>query len=284
MSIARTKRLFRPNLTKFTQNLVSVERYAKDNYDPSWIWLNPKKDQASKPNLTPGGHETVFLIDLAPEQVKRDGVSYAKWCIFFSALSFQVVDFAQFAKATSLWWGAGKDPSNKIPSTDDEWSHIFGSCDPLFIEARKKIFIELMKGGNLELIAQAWCQKIKLNRSFNMADALNMAALFPKSFSDSFLFKAQRAIFNYTQPFLSSGQTFNCSLSGGSDLSSIMDVFNRVGFDSIIIDRMIKSDVFLRDEVHEKSIRSFLILNQEILGGQQFGFSSRKLRCETTDY
>jgi hypothetical protein len=276
---SRQVRLFRPNLEKFTKELSSVESHAKNNTNESWIWPT---DVTTVSSVRPSVIQEPLVYTYAPTKIKSSGSGYARWCILTAALSFQVHDAKLFLKHLSLWWGDGEHPINKIPTTDNEWRAIF--LEDESFDARKQIFTEIMTSKYFQTIGLSWESKIATSRVFNQLDALQLAKLFRKSFSDPYLTKAQRAIWQFSVAFLRLGQNVVASLSPNASPLLVVDSPS-IGIHPVAIEKLSSGDLY-RDDSIESSIRSFIIMHPDLVNGS-LSFEWPLLQenvSHTTDY
>jgi hypothetical protein len=257
---SRQVRLFRPNLEKFTKELSSVESHAKNNTNESWIWIT---GDTAVNSVRPSVIQEPLVYTYAPNKIKASGSAYARWCILTAALSFQVHDAKLFLKHLSAWWGDGEHPIHTLPNTDNEWLAVFLDDDAF--DARKQIFTEIMTSKYFQTIGLSWESKIATSRVFNQLDALQLAKLFKKSFSDPYLTKAQRAIWQFSVAFQRLGQNVVTSLSPNASPSLVANN-QSIGIHPVATEKLSAGELY-RDDSIESSIRSFIILNPHLVSG-----------------
>ena len=291
MTIARSVRLFRPNLKDFTAHLKAVCDFSSQSGDESWVWFNDEyvAKPAASADAKVGTLAIPMVFQSAPEGVKASGAAYARWCILTSALTFQLADPESFVKNLSAWWGSQSHPSLPLPDTDTLWSALFDKDDAWF-SARKAIFTEITTSKWFQATGQMWEAKIAMGRGFNNEDMTRLANLFPKAFADPFLFKAQRAVWQFTQAYNAQGQKVAVDLPGVSDVGMILDfiVSGKVKCHEVL-EMKLKEGGLIRDEIAEKAVRAFLLTNSKDLFDENlkeglFELKKSNVFHKTTDY
>lgn len=284
MKTARSKSLFRPNLKKFTTQLEIVNCFAEKLIDESWVWGNNELCDIKTDNVDESAGFCLF--DSAPLGVKKSGEAYARWCILISSLVFQIKNVEPYVKKITNWWGEGEHPQFKMPETEQEWGLLF-DLNEKWYEARKSIFSEIVSSKSFNVVGKVWETKIAMDRIFNVEDATRLAVLFPKSFADPFLFKAQRAIWQFVISYGGNKKTPIVNLPGSSNPNELNALLDKklVNCHDVLIEKL-KNGGLVRDEMAEKAARSFVLLhNQESkIKFDGFKIIGSSINNETTDY
>jgi hypothetical protein len=225
----------------------------------------------------------------APKAIAENGMHYAKWSMLTAALSFQQADPVAFLRRLHCWWGEGVTPQFDSPPTSDVgWAALFEPTEDWF-EARKNIFTEIVTHKQWARMGTAWEEKVAKACAFNAVDAMRLAKLFPKSFSDPFLFKAQRAIWQFTQPFIQFGQIVPVQIKGAANpmLLPLIADLEEIEFHPIAMSKA-KEVGFTRDEQSERAIRAFLSTNEVLVNNSlpfhAYEWLATDIKCQTTDY
>lgn len=285
MKLARSIKLFRPNLKNFTAYLNTVSDASTTAEDESWVWVKNADVRRQRCNAVSMPKSFNFM----PDNAKSSGSAYARWSILTAALSFQLINVDDFLLKLQKWWGENEHPEKALPETDEQWSELFDSKEKWFA-ARKAIFTEITTSKSFQAIGQAWESKLSMGRPFNLEDATRLAKVFPKSFADPFLLKAQRAVWQFTQVYVSQGQKIDVSLSNTTNPDDLLSMMES-GYADVheVLKECLKSGGLLRDEIKEKAVRSFLIKNNTIFkniddGTDCFEIKNSFIEHQTTDY
>jgi hypothetical protein len=277
--LSRQKRLFRPNLSVFTKALRSVESFALENQDDSWIWRGVEDGLVEQNTSNPQPLCMVY----APQSVKESGEAYAKWCILTAAVSFQVVHPSMFLERMKTWWGSGSEPQYDVPTTKIGWSALFDKNGDRHFDARCEVAKEVMTSKSWSTLGKGWEAKIAHQRMFNTADALQLANAFKKSFSDPFLTKAQRALWQFVEPYKRMGQSVEIRLTAMANPSVLLNQSYKSM--NVVAMEKLRGGKLMRDELIDVSLRSFIILNPDsVENSKRFEWLAIEKQHNTTDY
>lgn len=293
MQKPRSIRLFNPDILKLTQSLSAVDDYASQKIDESMVWERTDIENIDFCNEV--GFEDIvnnnvpLSLRFAPEDVKKSGYRYAKWCILVSALAFQINNIETFLLRLSEWWSKDMLSKKTVPYSNIGWSAIFDDKDESVLDSRKEILSELLSSKFLDTICKGWEEKISFNREFNDFDAANLAKLLPKSFYDPFLNKSCRAIWQFTSIYKKRDRKISVKLSPPSNPDLFL-IAKQCGMSDCnkVVEKKLNGSGFLRDEASELAIRSFLIKYSKrvSLCFQINGYElhSNRIKSKTTDY
>jgi hypothetical protein len=250
-----------------------------EHQDDSWIWADGAV--CERKSIVSWTDPLVLLH--APEEVKGVGSAYAMWCVLTAALSFQVKNSSIFLERLHAWWGDGLAPQYELPTSEIGWVAMFDKKDDVHFEARCEIAKEIMSSKSWADIGKAWELKVASNRMFNQVDAIQLAKTFKKSFSDPFLLKAQRAMWQFVSPYKKMGQEVELRISPMAHPQIVLDCPG-VSCHVVALEKFKRGNV-MRDEAIDLAMRSFIVLDAGCVGrSDSFEWLDCFPQQHTTDY
>lgn len=177
---------------------------------------------------------------------------------------------------TDLFNKAWNDPSSALNQalngkalTDNDVTQLFGNIPD--VANRTIILNEILTNSSLESLAQQMAQDAKQGITFDTTHAAKLAQLFPESYGDEVLKKAQLAVSAAWRNSLEHGLKLECDFTAFADyqVPNVLRALGILNYEDNLSQKIDSYQLITPNSEEEKALRGASILAVEMLAQQQ---------------